>query len=70
MYRVLLIAASAVVGAVAGYFGPKLIDYCRPGSSMLLPFPTSRTQRPTRRGPVAGLQPSSNGPDGVDHDDR
>ncbi|MBL8794054.1 MAG: hypothetical protein JNM56_09115 [Planctomycetia bacterium] len=70
MHRLLLIVASAAVGVVVGYLGPKLVACCRPDAPTLLPFPTSRTQRQTRRSPVGGLRPSHNGPDGVDHDDR
>jgi hypothetical protein len=72
MHRVLLVAVSAAVGVVAGYFGPKLVACCQSGSPTLLPFPNNRPQRQHRRGPVAGLQPSNNGPDLLDseRDDR
>jgi len=65
-------AVSAAVGVVAGYFGPKLVACCQSGSPTLLPFPNCRPQRQNRRGPVAGMQPTHNGPDvfAPDHDDR
>ena len=70
MNRALLMAVSAAVGAVAGYFVPKLVACCQSGAPTLLPFPNCRPQRQHRRAQVAGLQPSNNGPDGGDHDDR
>ena len=63
MHRILLIAASAAVGAIGGYFVPKLASWLRREPCLTLAFPI-RTPRGKKR--VTGLQRSSNGPDFTD----
>lgn len=59
MHRVLLIAASAAVGAIGGYFVPKLASWFRSEPCLTLAFPVS----PRGKKRTTSLQASSNGPD-------
>lgn len=70
MYRILLLAGAGLIGAVAGVIGDRLVKHCFGAPALTLSFADLHPPRRGRKRRVPELQPSNNGPDFPERDDR